>query len=441
MLNIAKIDKKPTLSEYHISELELEKYLAEKKRYEREKKELEEKNEKKAKTITLLTILFISYLIVSIITTKKLSLIATIITIIALSLFLFLLLYWIFYAVIKKVVDFITDKPIYILYFEYEKSAERYESDLKKYNNTIDKITKKYPDIEKVNFKIDEYHKLVINEMSKLLDFSFQKENILWWNNQVLNFKICVIRILQKANYKNIHTTGSLSDAMSASFSYAVDIKAESDGDIVCFRCFRKNSQTLTKNILESFIKESDSKKAKKKIFVTNYIANEISKDILDYAKTNKIDIWDVYKLIELTKGYNLISSEINSSIILPSNFFQCESFVISRNLNDELLTIIPYKYYLLSNELFESYKDALTKAESYPKANIYYGVCEYPRNWQTRGKQQIFTLVACDMKSGMIWRLAKECKYIYDANSRLFITTNHSGKFVFRSEFMPFSL
>ena len=76
--------------------------------------------------------------------------------------------------------------------------------------NLIQKL--KDPDIEKAGFNIDEYLKYVSNDMVKLLNMSFRRENIRWWDNQILNFKICVDKILRKMNYVNIQHTGKLSD-------------------------------------------------------------------------------------------------------------------------------------------------------------------------------------------------------------------------------------
>ena len=144
--------------------------------------------------------------------------------------------------------------------------------------------------------------------------------------------------------------------------------------------------------------------------------------------------------MLDLTEEFFVDSSkEHEVPITVPEGFSHCFSYIISRNINDSLLTTKPYHYYLLTSEYFESYKDALTKIATYPKEKIYYGVCEYPRKWQYKNKQATYAIIGCNASDGTVWRMAKECEYMYDANSRQFITNRHEENLGHRSDFMPY--
>lgn len=439
MLNIPQNLKKPERKDYHVSEFEIDQYQKVKKQYEHEKYEQSKKNDKSSTIITIVIIWVLSFVILSAVTGKNFNVAATILITTIISLVIGPIIGGVIFSTSEKAVNLVSDNPI-MTHTSNQSAAKMYESDLKKYNDTVDRLIQRYPDIEKVGFNIDEYLKYVSNDMVKLLNVPFKRENISWWGNQILNFKICVGRILQKMNYVNIQHTGNLSDPVTAGFSWAVDISAEKYGIIECFRCFRKGSGELNKKTLEEFIGETAKRKGGKMIFVTNYMLKDIPEDVSVMAQVNNIEIWDLDKLLDLTEEFFVDSSkEHEVPITVPNGFSHCFSYIISKNINDSLLTTKPYHYYLLTTEYFESYKDALTRIASFPKEKAYYGVCEYPRKWQYKNKQSIYAIIACNASDGTVWRMAKECEYMYDANSRQFITNRHEEKLGHRSEFMPY--
>ena len=441
MLNIPQNLKKPERKDYRVSEFEIDQYQKVKKQYEHEKYEQSKKNDKSSTIITIVIVWIISFVILSAITDRDFNVAATILFTTVISLVIGPIIGGVIFSTSEKVVNLVSDDPIMIR-TRNQSAAEMYESDLKKYNDTVDRLIRRYPDIEKVGFNIDEYLKYVSNDMVKLLNVPFRRDNIRWWDNQILNFKICVDRILRKMNYVIIHHTGKLSDPVTAGFSWAVDISAEKHGNIECFRCFRKGSHELNKETIEEFIEETAKRNGGKMTFVTNYLLKEIPEDVAVMAQVNNIEIWDLNKLLDLTEEFFVDSSiEHEVPITVPDGFSHCFSYIISRNINDSLLSTKPYHYYLLTTEYFESYKDALTKIATFPQAKAYYGVCEYPMKWQYKNKQAIYAIVACNACDGTVWRMAKECEYMYDANSRQFITNKHEENLGHRSEYMPYFL
>jgi hypothetical protein len=439
MLNIPNYIKKPERNDYRVSEFEIDQYKRVKKRYEHEKYEQQKKNEKSSTIITVVIVWILSFILLSVITNREFNVAAIILITTVIALIIGPFIGGIIFSASEKVIDFVSDEPM-MIHTSNQSSAELYDNDLKKYNDTIKALTRRYPDIEKADFNAKEYHKYVGEDLAKLLNESFRRENMRWWNNQILNFKICVDKILRKMNYINIQHTGKLSDPVTAGFSWAVDISAEKDGNLECFRCFRKDSKELNKEIFEIFIEETAKRNGKKMTFVTNYLLSEIPQDLLELAQVNNIIIWDLNKLLELTEVFFVDSSkEHEPPIILSEGFTHCFSYIISRNINESLLTTKPYHYYLLTTEFFESYKDALTEIASFPKEKAYFGVCEYPRKWQYKNKQSIYAIIACNASDGTVWKMAKECEYMYDAYSRQFITNKHEENLGNRSEFMPY--
>lgn len=438
MLNIPNNIKKPERKDYRVSEFDVEQYQRVKKQYEHEKYERSKKNDKTSTIITIVIVWIISFIILSAITDKEFSTAATILITSVIALVLGPFIGGIIFSTSEKVVDFVADEPMMVR-TSNQSATEMYERDMKEYNETIDRLTRRYPDIENVEYNAAAYNNYVVGEMVRLLNVSFKRENMQWWGHQILNFKICIDRILRKMQYTNIQHTGKLSDPVTAGFSWAVDISAERNGQLECFRCFRKESKELNKEVFEIFIEEAAKRGASKLTFVTNYLLKEIPQELVDIAQVNKIEIWDLNNLIELTEKYFVDSSDkYEIPIIVPEGFKHCFSFIISRNINDSLLTTKPYHYYLLTTEFFESYKDALTKIATYPKDNAYYGVCEYPRRWQYKNKQSIYAIVLCNAKDGTVWKMAKECEYMFDANSRQYITNKHEENLGWRSQFMP---
>lgn len=243
----------------------------------------------------------LSFAILSTLTDKDFNVAATIVITTVISMVIGPIIGGAVFSTSRKVIDFVSDEPI-IIQTSNQSAVKMYENDLKKYDETIDRLIWRYPDIEKVDFNGEEYTKYVSNDMVKLLNLPFRGENIRWWNNQILNFKICVEKILHKMDYVNIQHTGRLYDPVTAGFSLAVDISAEKNGITECFKCFRKGSQELNKETLKLFIEETANRNGQKMTFVTNYLLKDIPEDVAVMAQDNNIGIWDLNKLLDMVR-------------------------------------------------------------------------------------------------------------------------------------------
>lgn len=437
MLNIPKNLKKPEQSDYKVSVYELETFQKAKQQLGHEKYERKEKNEHSSCLLAFIATWIVAFLLLSMLSSKDFNAIGTIFLTTVIAAVIAPFIGGFFWSAAEKTVDAVTSEP-QMKWTPNQSATKAYDEALAKYNKTIESLKSRYPDIEKVNYDADKYLSFATSELSRLLNQTFVSEIYSWWDGQMLNFKSCIMIMLKKMGYEDIKRTDNVRDPIDASRSYTYDLVASKNGEKIFVRCFHTVNGELTVGHINVLWQEAHKNGNAKAIFATNYKSKDIPNEINDFATSYNVEIWDMSKLLEITNEYFLKNLK-EPPVTLPSGFEHKLSYNISRTIGTGLLSIRPYHYYLLSNELFDSIKDALTKIQTYPEANLYYGVCEYPRKWQYRGGAAIYGVIACYSEDGSVWRLAKECAYMFDAKKRDFIRNQYKDSLGDRSKFMPY--
>ena len=437
MLNIPPKIIKPERGRYNISDFEIESYKRAKEKFDHENFERKEKNEKSSCLLSIAMTWIIAFILLSIVTSKEYNFAATFLITSLIAVIIGPFIGNIISPVSEKTVDVLSDKPTIVL-TPNQQAAKAYNDAVENYNKTIKNLERSFPDIEKVNYNAEQYYKYVADEIALSIFKKNNWENARWWEGQTLNFKSCIIEVLRKLKYSNIKRTDNVRDPIDASRSKAYDISAIRGKETILVRCFNKTHGDLTilhlSELQHSLLKFENARP----IFVTTIRLNKISESIKSYAHEQNIEIWDLDKLLELTKEL-FLNEDVITPLTLPDGFVHKIFYNISKNINDSLLTIKPCHYYILSNELFASSKDALTKISTFPKDKIYYGVCEYPRIWQYRHVQNVYGIIACFSDDGSPFRLAPECGYMFDADKRDFITNKYESSLGNRSKYMPY--
>lgn len=437
MLNIPKKLKEPKRSDFKVSENEVEAFQKAKQQLGHKKYERKKKNENSSCLLAFVATWIVAFLILSMLTSKDFNALGTILITTVIACIIGPFIGGLFMSAAEKTVDAVTYDP-QLGWSPNQSATKAYDDALTKYKKTTDSLKLRYPDIEKVDYDADRYVSFVTSELSSLLDRTFVLENISWWRGQMLNFKSCITILLKQMGYENITRTDNIRDAVDASFSRPYDLSAIKNGETIYVRCFHTINGEITIDHLNVLWQASQNNGNINAIFATNYIKKDIPDYINDFASSHNIEMWDMTKLLELTKEFLLKDFHVQP-ISLPDGFEHKLSYNISRSIGSSLLSLRPCHYYLLSNELFESIKDALTKIQSFPEDDIYYGVCAYPRNWQYRGGRSIYGIIACHFNDGSVWRMAKECPYMFDAKNRDFIKTDYKDNLGNRSKFMPY--
>lgn len=433
MLDIPHNLKKPEKRDYKVSDYDLDAYRKAKEQLRSDQYEKKKKNEKSSFIVAIIVTWFVAYIVLSMFANKNFNpttvfFIATIIAVII-------------GPIVSGYFMSAAEKTTYnprLVSTPNQNATKAYDDALELYKKTTERLKSRYPDIEKIDFDSKQYIEFVTNELARLINMKFDFENIRWWKGQPLNFKTCIIKILRKMGYDNFSRTDNIRDPIDASRSYTFDLSASRNGKNIIVRCFNTTNGDLKiehiKVLREALYKFENATA----ILATNYRLGDISDEIIEFGKQHNIEIWDVGKLLDLTREYFLYKKG-EPNIDLPTGFVHKLSYNISRTIGDELLTTRAYHYYVLTNELFENKQDAFAKISSYPQGNIYYGVCEYPRKWQYRGSICVYGIIACSSKDGSIYRMAKECAYLFDADSREYITNNYQSSLGRRSKYMPF--
>lgn len=436
MLNIPKGLKKPERKDYKVSTYDVERNDAAKQKLKNEQYERKKENDNTSCLITSILTWIVAYFIFSIFSNEEHNQVVVILVCTVIAVFIGPFIGSLLFSATEKAVDTVTYKPR-LEPTPNQCSTRAYDNALAEYNKTIDILSRRYPDIKNVNYDADKYTAYVTKELANLINTQFDRENIKWWKGQSLNFKSCVQILLKKIGYDNIKRTDNILDPVDASRSHTYDLSASRNGESLIVRCFHQCNGELTVEHLQVLFDAMDDFDCCIAVLATSYRLEEIPNIVKEYATNKSIELWDVNKLIEMTKQI-IADNDSETQISLPEGFIRKQSYNISRNLNDSLLTVKPYHYYILSNELFESSKDALTKVSTYPQESVYYGICEYPRSWQYRGGHCVYGIIACSAKNGIVFRMAKECEYMFDAEKRDFINNNHNDSLGNRSKYNP---
>lgn len=291
------------------------------------------------------------------------------------------------------------------------------------------------------------------------IEIKFRFRNIVWWKNQTLNFKIAVSRVLNADGYLHVKNLTNLRDPVEAAFSKSVDISADKDGLNYFFRCFSKTNGVLEIKHIEAIQLAVPNSESSRIVVVTNYSPQEISSEVKTYIEDNKIELWDVITLVNLTKKHFVNEEDDNYPLNLPTGFKKCMGFRLSNNLNDSLLTTQPYFYYIYTKELFNSAKEALEAMQKFPKDKVYYGLCEYPNIKfylyddtnkykpeavyvkDEKQTKPVYAIIASAADNNHNWRIRVESECLFDADKREFIHNKHTLYTWANSTYIPFYL
>ena len=447
MLHIPHIGRKPEMSDYRVSQNEIDSYVQVKKKFENEKRLRAEKNNNKSCFLSLVIIVVIAILIFNLITNSNNSnpsdgQAAVFVIIIAICLCPFLL--GKVSNISEKAVDIATDSP-YINYSPNQAATKRFQEALEKYEKIASDLRSRYPNIEKFDYDEGRYTKFVINELIGFIEDKFRLRNITWWKNQTLNFKIAIRKLLIADGFQRVKYKTNLGDPVQAAFSYQVDITAEKNGVKYYFRCFGKINGELEVKHLEALQLVKHDLENSKFVIVTNYSSKQISIDVKNYIEDNNIEFWDVIKLVELTKQHFVDTDNDEYPLDLHYGFKKCMGFKLSNNLNDDMLSTQTYFYYIYTLELFNSAKEALEAMSKFPKEHVYYGVCEYPKvknylyddidaekpqmiNFRDEiTHKAVFAIIASASENRHNWRIRVESEYLFDAFTREYIHNKHT--------------
>ena len=203
----------------------------------------------------------------------------------------------------EAAVDVATDNP-YLGYSPNQVATKRFQEELEKYEKITGELKSRYPHIESVDYDEKRYTDFVINELVNAIEIKFRLRNIVWWKNQTLNFKIAVSRVLNADGYLHVKNLTNLRDPVEAAFSKSVDISADKDGLNYFFRCFSKTNGVLEIKHIEAIQLAVPNSESSRIVVVTNYSPQEISSEVKTYIEDNKIELWDVITLVNLTKKH-----------------------------------------------------------------------------------------------------------------------------------------
>lgn len=459
MLNYPKVGNRPIQSDYRVSSSEIESYKKAKDKYEQEKRKRAEKNSNSSCVLSLVIIVVIAIVILTLISNANHSHHSDGQAVVYVILIALCICPFIFGRVSKfseAAVDVATDSP-YLNYSPNQAATKRYQEDLEKYEKITNDLKRRYPHIESANYDENRYTEFVINELVNAIELKFRFKNIVWWKNQMLNFKIAVSRVLKADGYLQVKNLTNLSDPVEAAFSKSVDISAEKDGLNYYFRCFGKTNGVLEIKHIQALQLAVPNNESSRIVFVTNYSPQEISAEVKNYIEDNKIELWDVITLVNLTKKHFVNEKDDKYSLELPQGFKKCMGFRLSNNLRDSLLTTQPYFYYIYTKELFNSAKEALEAMQKFPKDKVYYGLCEYPNikfylydNTNSdkpervyvkdeKETKPVYAIIASAANNNHNWRIRVESECLFDADKREYIHNKHTLYTWANSTFIPY--
>lgn len=458
MLNYPKVGNRPKQSDYRVSSSEIESYKKANDKYIEEQRKRAEKNSNSSCLLSIIIIVIVAILIISIITSANNyhhSDGQAVFFVILIALCICPFIFGRVSKISEVAVDVATESPS-LSYSPNQVAAKRYQEDLEKYEKITNELKIRYPHIESVNYDENRYTEFVINELVHAIDIKFRFRNITWWKNQTLNFKIAVSRILKADGFQQVKNLTNLRDPIEAAFSKSIDISAEKDGFNYYFRCFGKTNGILEIKHIEALQLAVPNNESSRIIVVTNYSSQEISSEVKNYIEDNKIELWDVISLIDLTRRHFVNELDDKYPLDLPPEFRKCMGFRLSNNLNDSLLTTQPYFYYIYTKELFNSAKEALEAMQKFPKDKIYYGLCEYPNikfylydNTNTdkpesvyvkdeKQTKPVYAIIASAADNNHNWRIRVESECLFDAYKREFIHNKHTLYTWANSTFIP---
>lgn len=461
MLNYPKVGRRPLQSDYRVSSSEIESYKRAKNKYEEEKRKRAEKNSNSSCLLSIVIIVVIAIVILTLISNANNSHLSDgqafiYVILIALCICPFILGHVSKFS--EAAVDVATDNP-YLGYSPNQVATKRFQEELEKYEKITGELKSRYPHIESVDYDEKRYTDFVINELVNAIEIKFRFRNIVWWKNQTLNFKIAVSRVLNADGYLHVKNLTNLRDPVEAAFSKSVDISADKDGLNYFFRCFSKTNGVLEIKHIEAIQLAVPNSESSRIVVVTNYSPQEISSEVKTYIEDNKIELWDVITLVNLTKKHFVNEEDDNYPLNLPTGFKKCMGFRLSNNLNDSLLTTQPYFYYIYTKELFNSAKEALEAMQKFPKDKVYYGLCEYPNikfylyDDTNKDKPEavyvkdekqtktVYAIIASAADNNHNWRIRVESECLFDADKREFIHNKHTLYTWANSTYIPFYL
>ena len=461
MLNYPKVGRRPLQSDYRVSSSEIESYKKAKDKYEEEKRKRAEKNSNSSCLLSIVIIVVIAIVILTLISNANNSHHSNgqaFIYVILIALFICPFIIGHVSKFSEAAVDVATDNP-YLGYSPNQVATKRFQEELEKYEKITGELKSRYPHIESVEKKEKRYTDFVINELVNAIEIKFRFRNIVWWKNQTLNFKIAVSRVLNADGYLHVKNLTNLRDPVEAAFSKSVDISADKDGLNYFFRCFSKTNGVLEIKHIEAIQLAVPNSESSRIVVVTNYSPQEISSEVKTYIEDNKIELWDVITLVNLTKKHFVNEEDDNYPLNLPTGFKKCMGFRLSNNLNDSLLTTQPYFYYIYTKELFNSAKEALEAMQKFPKDKVYYGLCEYPNikfylyddtnkdkpeALYVKDEKQtkpVYAIIASAADNNHNWRIRVESECLFDADKREFIHNKHTLYTWANSTYVPFYL
>ena len=229
MLNIPKNLKKPERKDYKVSDHELDTFQNAKKQLGNERYERKKKNENSSCLLTVAATWIVAFVILSMISSKDYNPLATIFITTVIAAIIGPFIGGFFMSAAEKTVDAVTYEPT-IKWTPNQAATKAYDEATEKYNITIESLKRRYPDIEKVDYDADRYTDYVTGELARLINTTFNSDNIKWWRDQVLNFKSCIVKVLKKMGYEDIRRTDNVRDPIDASRSYTFDVSASRNG-------------------------------------------------------------------------------------------------------------------------------------------------------------------------------------------------------------------
>lgn len=442
MLNYPRVGKKPCLGDYQVSKLEIEKYEQAKANYEREKREREDKNNSSSCLLTFVIIIFIAIIIFSLIANANNSNPSNgqaFVIVLVIAACICPIIIGKVSKISEKAVDLATDSP-YLQYSPNQDASKRYQEALDKYNKLTNELRHRYPRIEEVNYNEHAYNKLVINDLEEIIDKKLNYRNYVWWRNHSITFKTAVHSLLLTAGYHRPTNTKETSSAVTV--NKQLDITLGKEGWMYYFKFYSKNSPPLEIKQIEAIQLAVPNEYKHKIIVVTNCHKVELSKEIVEYIADNGIELWDVKKLVELTRIYVLDKDKEEYPINLSHDFKKCVGFQLQPLESDYKLKIQPFFYYIYKPEIFNKVTDAFNLIDYLPRGKICYGICEYPnlkflmyddhehkqRTVYYEGEKPskpVYVVIAFTSEHIHSWRIKMECRYMYDASCNEYISND----------------
>ncbi len=290
------------------------------------------------------------------------------------------------HTVAKKVSDIIVSQNPDFLPEQF-KNAKKYFDALEKYDKYISTLCRKYPGIETVDYKLNNYINFVVNDVCSQIQKHYYNKN-LNWVQKTLNYENVIAKWLEMKNYK-------VSRHEDKSYDGRWD-KIEGTEDICDYSIRSKPSKyyfSITKNkepvyisysgglmtetykYLEFLAKEMQNNNVKIGWFFLQ--KEELPPEYIEYATQHNIKIVGNSELATYPKVVEDKDDKIKCH--LPSCKVICP--IISSNLNDPAYTW-QFRTYYVVEKLFENADEASRATDNIKvNNNCAWGIKTYKNN------------------------------------------------------------